>query len=260
MEASREVNILERADKPRDVPPEIRKGFVVKVYSLVVTMLLISFGLASPFVFYAEAASKWLDKNIWVLFVTMSFFLVQYLIHTAMMMQMCCGCGDSCFRCYIKMFVTVPFNYTYMLVYSVFTGALIGMVSLMYQAESVCLVFIVCAVIIIALTIYAVYTNCDFTGFGAYIFVALIGLMLLSVIGFFVPIGSTFHRVLGGLGAIIFGWIIVYDTQLIFGTASASENRKYEYTIDMYAFASFELYLDFINFFLYMLRLLGARR
>jgi len=259
MEASREVTILERADKPSDVPPEVRKGFVVKVYSLVVTMLVISFGLASPFVFYAEDSSKWLDKNIWVFFATTGFFLVQYLLHTAMMMQLCCG-GDSCFRCYIKMFVTAPFNYIYMFVYSVFTGALIGMVSLTYQAESVCLVFIVCAVIVIALTIYAVYTNCDFTGSGAYIFVALIGLVLLGVISFFVPIGSTFHRVLGGLGAIIFGWIIVYDTQLIFGTASASENRKYEYTIDMYAFASFELYLDFINFFFYMLRLLGSRR
>jgi len=36
--------------------------------------------------------------------------------------------------------------------------------------------------------------------------------------------------------------------------------RQFEYTLDMYAFAAYQLYLDFINFFLYMLRLLGERR
>ena len=54
-----------------------------------------------------------------------------------------------------------------------------------------------------------------------------------GIIGFFFPIGSVFHRVIGGIGAIIFGFIIVYDTQLIFGTAS-TEDRHFEFTLDMY--------------------------
>merc|ERR550514_2203239 len=78
------------------------------------------------------------------------------------------------------MFMKVPFNYLYLAVYAIFAGALVGMICLEYEVQSVCLVFALCAVIIFALTIYAVYTDCDFTGYGAYIFVAVIGLMLLA--------------------------------------------------------------------------------
>merc|ERR1719265_107311 len=111
----------------------------------------------------------------------------------------------------------------------------------------------------VGLTVYAVTTQNDLTDMGGYIVVAIIGLIGMSFIGFFFPIGSLMHRIIGGIGAIIFGFIIVYDTQLIFGSVS-SEERQFEFTLDMYAFAAFHLYLDFINFFLYMLRLLGERR
>lgn len=244
----------------KDVPPEVRTGFVVKVYGLVFTMLLISFGLASPFVFQQEAAEEFLKEQPWVVYACLAFLLVQHAFHMCMMMEMCCG-GGHCIKAYVRMFVTVPFNFIYLFTYATFMGAVLGIICLSYEASSVCLVFGISAALILALTAYAVYTKSDFTGMGAYVLVALVGLMFTGIIGCFVPIGSVFHRVVGGIGSVIFGWIIVYDTQLIFGSATpTSSSRKYEYTIDMYAFAAFELYLDFVNFFLYMLRMLGSRR
>merc|ERR1719408_113629 len=167
------------------------------------------------------------------------------------MMDMICG-GGGCMKAYIRMFVTVPFNFLYLFTYATFMGAVLGMILLNYQAGSVVFVFCLCAVIILALTVYAVYTKSDFTGMGAYILVAIMGLMCIAFMGMFIPYGSVGQRIIGGIGATIMGWIIVYDTQLIFGSASGGA-RKYEYTIDMYAFAAFELYLDFVNFFIYML-------
>merc|ERR1712187_582554 len=132
-----------------------------------------------------------------------------------------------------------------------------------YEAQSVCFVFALTAIMCVALTVFAVTTKSDFTGCGAYVFVALIGLMLFgllaSPLAAFLPEGKPFLIRFGGaIGATLFGFIIVYDTQLIFGSVGGGD-RKAEYTIDMYAFAAFELYLDFINFFLYMLQFLGSR-
>jgi len=255
-----EVRVLQNTESAKNVPAEVRRDFVVKVYGLVITMLLISFGLASPFVFKQAVMDKWIFEHAWVLWTCAGFLLLQHVFHMALMMEMVCG-GGACMKAYLRMFMTVPINLAYLFTYATFMGVVLGMICLEYQAPSVCLVFGLCAVIITALTIYAVTTKADFTGMGAYILVAVMGLLLTGFICAFLPLGPVKHRIIGGLGSIIFGWIIVYDTQLIFGSASGTDTiRKYEYTIDMYAFAAFELYLDFVNFFIYMLRLLGDRR
>lgn len=136
---------------------------------------------------------------------------------------------------------------------------MVGVICMAFTATSVCLVFAISAIIILALTAYAYYTKADFTGMGAYILVAILGLVLLGAIGIFFPMGSHVHELIAGLGAMIFGFIIVYDTQMIFGESSFGGSKNYQFTIDMYAFAAFELYLDFINFFIYMLQLFGRR-
>jgi len=62
----------------------------------------------------------------------------------------------------------------------------------------------------------------------------------------------------------LMSFVIIYDTQLIFGTASLemgrSAARKIEFTVDMYCFAAYQLYLDFVNLFLYLLELFGDRQ
>merc|ERR1719420_2875230 len=173
------------------------------------------------------------------------------------MLQMCMG-DPTLYAKYLWMFRTVPWNFLYCLVYAATFGVLVGFILTIYTAESVVAVFLLTAVIIVGLTIWAVWTETDFTGMGGYVVVACLGLLGLALIGMFFPTGSLFHKIVAGIGAIIFGFIIVYDTQLIFGSA-ATEDRQFEFTLDMYAFAAFHLYLDFINFFLYMLRLLGDR-
>merc|ERR1712216_525661 len=117
--------------------------------------------------------------------------------------------------------------------------------------------------ILLGLTVYAAYTKTDFTGLGMYIFAFVLGLCLLGLISIFVRSAFLYRAIAVG-GAVLCSFVIIYDTQLIFGSASfefgRSNARKIEFTIDMYAFASYQLYLDFINLFLYLLELFGDRR
>lgn len=254
--------VLVMSCQDENLPAEIRLAFVIKVYSLVGMMLLITFGLASPFVFATESTLEWMNANMWFVAVVMVVLLVQYLLNLLMLLQMCCG-GNSIFSCYMKMFRTVPWNYLYLFLFAGCFGVLVGFACASYTVESVLLVFGISIVLIVALTAYAVKTKADFTGMGPYILVALLGLILMAMVGFLFPVGSVFHRVIGAGGAMLFGFLIVYDTQLIFGSASArfgGGSKKHEYSIDMYAFAAYNLYLDFINFFLYLLQAMGQRK
>jgi len=251
-------SIVQKSTKDRTLPKEIRINFVTKVYGIVFTMLLITFGIASPFVFDTNKTVQWMKAHIWIFYLCLVLLLVQHVFHICMSLEMCMGNG-TLFKNYIWMFKTVPWNYLYLLCYASVFGVVTGVICTTYTVESVCVVFMLSAVIIGGLTIYAVTTQNDLTDKGGYIVVAVLGLIGAGLVGLFFPVGSLFHRVIGGVGAIIFGFIIVYDTQLIFGSVSSAEHQ-FEFTLDMYAFAAFHLYLDFINFFLYMLRLLGERK
>jgi len=255
---SENVSILQRSCRDKNVPANIRLGFVTKVYGIVGYMLLISFGVASPFVFRPDEMKNYVFVQFpWIGYMVCGLFLAQYMINFLVVIGSCCA--PSILQIYLRMFKMVPWNFLYLTVTAVTFGFGIGFVCTQYQANSVVFVFILSFFMIVALTAYAVHTNADVTGMGMYIFAALIGFMLLSLLCVFFG-GPTFNNLIAGLGCMLFGFLIVYDTQLIFGSASAGGERKHEYTIDMYAFAAFQLYLDIINFFIYMLRVLGNRR
>lgn len=257
-----DIDVLQLTCKDGRLPPSVRLQFVKKVYGTLSVMLIISFGLAAPFIFATEATLSWFQSHIWVLGVVGIVILAQYIFDLCMACQLCCG-GTGLMRVYFRMMKTVPWNYLYLFTFAACFGVLVGFSCASYTVQSVLLVFGLTILLILALTIYAVRTQADFTGCGAYVLVFLVGLMLLLLVGVFLPATSIYHKIIAGVGSMLFGFIIVYDTQLIFGSASTSfggGGRAIEYTVDMYAFAAWNLYLDFINFFLYMLQLLGDRK
>merc|ERR1719198_1558127 len=99
-------------------------------------------------------------------------------------------------------------------------------------------------------------TKTDFTGFGPYLFAALLGLILMSFLCMFFPYSPMMQKVMAGFGAILFSFYIVYDTQLICG----GKHKKHQFGVDDYVFAALNIYLDIINLFLYLLSLFGDRR
>lgn len=124
------------------------------------------------------------------------------------------------------------------------------------SADAVLLAVGITAVICLALTIFAFQTKIDFTGLGSILFIVLIVFMLFGLLTLFLP-RSRFpilHIVYACIGALIFSFYLIYDTQLIIGG-----KHKYSISPEEYIFAALNLYLDIINIFLYILSIVGSR-
>jgi FtsH-binding integral membrane protein len=107
------------------------------------------------------------------------------------------------------------------------------------------------------MVIYGYVTEKDLTGWGSFLVMGVIGLIIAGIVNIFVH-SSTFMFVTSAIGIVIFVGLTAYDTQLIKSyyfdadTAEISEKKA--------IFGALRLYLDFINCFLYVLRFLGSRR
>lgn len=256
------LEVLQASCRDASLPPEIRLSFIKKVYGILGVMLLITFGIGTPFIFATKATLSFFQANVWIVYIVGAILIAQVIFDLAMSCQLCCG-GTGLLQSYFWMMKTSPWNYLYLLTFSVCFGVITGFICAQYTVQSVMLVFALTFVLILALTIYAVKTQADFTGRGAYIMVLILGLLMLLLVYSFFPGSVVLGKIVAGVGAMIFGFVIVYDTQQIFGSASASfggGKRDLEYTLDMYAFAAWNLYLDFLQFFLYLLQLFGERR
>lgn len=224
-----------------EVPAYIRTQFIQKVYSILVAQLLVTVAIATPIQF---VSNDWLKKNIWLYWFAMfgSLFLI---------LGMTCCCMQAAQR--------FPTNYLMVFGFTVLESIVVGFVSAMYKTESVVLAAGLTAGIFFGLTAFACFTKSDFTGCGPYLFAALWGLVLFSFVmgmaSFFLEIPRVAHKIFGCLGAILFSFYIIYDTQLIVG----GRHKRHEFTVDDYVFAALNLYLDIINLFMDILSLVGSR-
>lgn len=98
-----------------------------------------------------------------------------------------------------------------------------------------------------ATAIFAWTTKYDLTGMRGFLFMGLIGMIITSIVGIFIPWGSTFEIVFTGIGVLLFAGYTMYDIQ-----------QLKKYPEDEYIDAAMQLYLDIFNLFLYILRLLMA--
>ncbi len=90
-------------------------------------------------------------------------------------------------------------------------------------------------------------TKKNLSGLGGFLWVALIGMIIVSVLGIFIPWGNNFEMFFAGFGVILFGAYTMYDIQRI----------KYSVGINPME-AALSLYLDIFNLFIFILRLMGA--
>lgn len=129
---------------------------------------------------------------------------------------------------------------------------------LIYTGASITRVFLITAATFGALSLYGYTTKKDLSGWGSFLFIGLIGLIIASIVNFFMQSPGLYYA-LSYIGILIFAGLTAYDTQNL-------KNMYYQSgmggdTADRIAISgALSLYLDFINMFLYLLRLLGDRR
>jgi len=147
-----------------------------------------------------------------------------------------------------------PWACVYTSIFTILMTFMIGIVGVVYDSQTLLLGGLSTLGIFSGLTIYAWQTKYDYTQFGNYLLVALLGLIIFGMFSVFIP-GHIGHIVYSSAGAVIFSFYIIYDTQLIIG----GNNRRIQYSVDDYALASISLYLDVVNLFLTILELLDGR-
>jgi FtsH-binding integral membrane protein len=140
--------------------------------------------------------------------------------------------------------------------YSALNGITFSVILLAYTGESIAATFIVSAGMFGALALYGTTTSRSLAGWGQFLFMGLIGVVLASIVGMFWH-NDAFQFVLGFIGVIVFTGLTAYDAQRLKQMAVALPSGK----LGSYAVVgALTLYLDFINLFLMLLRFMGNRR
>ena len=145
------------------------------------------------------------------------------------------------------------------LLYSALTGAMLSSIFVVYPIASIGTAFLVTTGTFLAMSIYGTVTKRDLTGFGNFLFMGLIGIIIAMVVNIFLK-SSMMNFVVSCLGVLIFTGLTAYDTQKLrrFGEAAPLEDGT---AIRRGAIlGALTLYLDFINIFLMLLQLFGGNR
>ena len=143
--------------------------------------------------------------------------------------------------------------------YSILNGVTMSFIFMAYTTESIAQTFLITAGTFGAMSLVGFFIKKDLSGLGRMLIMLLIGLIIASVINIFLA-SSTMAVILNYLGVIIFVGLTAYDTQKIKQMLQYSSYYGIsEQTQKMALLGSLTLYLDFINMFLYLLRIFGNR-
>jgi uncharacterized protein len=140
-------------------------------------------------------------------------------------------------------------------VYAATLGVTMGVIVSYYTTASVATAFVSASAMFGAAAVYGVVTKRSLANLGGYLFMALIGLLVAIVVNIFVG-SSTLGFVISIGGVLLFTVLTAYDVQRIQAGAFAAATGSMEKAAVVGALS---LYLDFINLFLFMLRLFGGR-
>ena len=144
-------------------------------------------------------------------------------------------------------------------VYATLNGATLSVIFLAYTKSSIASTFFVCAGTFVAASIYGWVTKKDLTSFGSFLFMGLIGIIIASVVNMFLK-STGMAMIISYIGVFIFIGLTVYDTQKIKNMALTQPADAGAAVVRKGAIlGALSLYLDFINLFLMLLRIMGNR-
>ena len=136
------------------------------------------------------------------------------------------------------------------LLYTFFSGLTFASLFIVYKLESIILVFAITSVLFLIFAAIGHFTKIDLSKLGTYLFMMLIGIILCTIVNIFLQ-NSTFDIIISAISIVVFLGFIAYDIQKI---------RRLEFYLpeeNLAVIGAFELYLDFINIFIDLLRLFG---
>lgn len=213
----------------------VRQGFIRKVYSLLTCMLFVTFSTVALFSL-VDSVRAFIQATPSIMGVSLGAYIISAIALTC--------CGDSVRRKY-------PTNYILLGLFTAATSVMVGVIASTYAPDTVALAAGLTFSIFLGLTAFAIQTKIDFTPFNQGCCTLLWGLILFGLSCAFFP-GQAARNLYAALGAILFSFFIVIDTQLLIGGG-----REISVGVDDYVMVALQLYLDVVNLFLKLLQLVS---
>jgi FtsH-binding integral membrane protein len=142
--------------------------------------------------------------------------------------------------------------------YSILNGVTLSFIFLAYTSASITSTFFICALTFLACSIYGWTTKKDLTSIGSFMFMGLIGIIIASVVNFFIRSPAIYYAV-SYIGVVVFVGLTAYDTQKIKNMAMTQPGDiDGDVARKGAILGALSLYLDFINLFLMLLRIFGG--
>jgi FtsH-binding integral membrane protein len=141
------------------------------------------------------------------------------------------------------------------LVYSLLNGLTLSVIFWAYTGGTITMAFVTAAGMFGAMSIYGMVTKRDLTSIGSFFFMGLIGIVICMVVNLFLK-SDGLSFVISLLGVVIFLGLTAWDNQKLKAMATATGPQLESFAV----IGALMLYLDFINLFLFLLRLFGGRR
>lgn len=226
----------------QDARMEVTNAFFRKVYQWMTAGLILTAVTA-----HWVASSERLTAAIYGAGTT---FFVLILVELALVMGITAGINRISAGLASVLFVA----------YSVLNGVTLSFVLLLYTGQSVFSAFLTTAGMFGVMSVYGLYSKRDLTSWGSFLTMGLIGLIVAMIVNVFLR-STMVEFVTSVLGVVIFMGLTAWDTRKLLhvgGELDSVEGNAVAHKLAIVG--ALELYLDFVNIFLYLLRLFGKRR
>lgn len=234
-------------DDISDAPKHDRQRFVVKVYSILTAQLFATFLIAFTMKALIPPQTIYDNPSIfWTIWGSAMFGLIVLLI-------MGCASADSIRH--------APGSVIYLCSFTTCISAIVGLSFIFYPVQIIVPAIFITGLLVLGLTLYAIFTPHDFIGAGPYLFAGLLVMILCSIFM------SCFQSWLGHiswlngtitvLSILLFSLFVVFDTQLIIGGVHGDMEQRHQYSTDDYVFATLNIYLDVVNLLLLIMQALA---
>lgn len=144
------------------------------------------------------------------------------------------------------------------ILYSAMMGVTMSTIFMVYTMSSIASVFFITAGMFLVMSLLGYFTRMDLTRLGSVLFMALIGVIIASLVNIFLK-SEMLYWVVSYVAVVVFVGLTAYDTQKI-KQMLVEYGEVDEMGYKLALFGALTLYLDFINLFLYLLRIFGDRR
>jgi len=206
---------------------EIRNAFIRKVYSTLFCQILATC-IVGGVLSQTPSAVSWVQTHTWSFYVP----LFGTLINLGLL--------------YWKRH-SHPLNYVLLSTFTLMEAFTLGVVVAFFDNVIVLQALLITLGVFIGLTLFTLQSKYDFSGMGPFLFGGLIALLMTGIVGVFIPFSKTMDLIYAIIGCLLFSGYVVYDTYIINAKLSPDE----------FIMGAISLYLDFINLFINILRLLN---